>query len=875
MKSIPKKATVDNIEQSWIEQWQNWQIYYFNQSVEKTQIYSIDTPPPTVSGSLHIGHVFSYTHTDIIARYKRMQGFSVFYPMGFDDNGLPTERRVQNYYGVICDPSKNYQKDFQPRLTNNKSKTTKIADYQKISRQNFIELCNKLSSQDEKQFKDLWQFLGLSTDWRYTYQTIDTRSRTIAQWFFLENLQRGEAYQGQAPVLWDVTFQTAVAQAELEAREYAGHYYSIPFFASNNKPIIISTTRPELLISCVAVIAHPDDSRYKSLFGKTIKSPLFDVEVPLLAHPLAEIDKGTGLVMCCTFGDLTDVIWWRELALPNRSLMSKNGRLITENVNWLTNSKAKKIAQQINGKTIFTARDIIVTALKDSNLLIGNPEPTVRMTNFYEKGQKPLEIVSSRQWYIKNGGTDKKLQQKLLRAGEKLNFKPSHMAARYKNWVEGLKGDWLISRQRWFGVPFPIWYKINSQDEILYDEILTPQYEDLPIDPEIHIPKGYKANQRGQADGFIAEKDIMDTWATSSLTPMIPNDILGNPELFAKTYPFDLRPQGQDIIRTWLFSTIVRSYLQFNKLPWQTAALSGFILDPDRKKMSKSKGNVITPKDLLIKYSSDGVRYWAATSKLGIDAPLDEEQMKNGRKLATKILNASKFVLNIIGTNNLNKADSLFLTNKLTQKLDISLIQELNIAIKKATTALEKYDHAKALELIENFFWNFCDNYIELVKNRAYGGETFSNKQINSAKSTLYIALSTILKMFALYTPFVTEEAWSWFHNSSIHIQKWPEIIITPNIEATKTNKTNNSEPNIFSNASEIISQIRGLKTQAQASMKTPIQNLSITAKPDIIRNLKLIENDIIASGNILSDIIYIEMNTNILVSGKVIIIER
>jgi valyl-tRNA synthetase len=798
-----------------------------------------------------------------------MQGFDVFYPLGFDDNGLPTERRVQNFYGVKCDPSLPYQENYKPKYEGNAEKL-KDADFEKISRQNFIELCNRLSSEDEKEFRDLWQLLGLSVDWKYTYQTIDDRSRAIAQSYFLDNLERSEAYLGEAPGLWDVTFQTAVAQAELEARPYPGHYYSIPFFINSNENndikqeyITIETTRPELLISCAAVIAHPDDERYKHLFGKTLFIPLFNVEVPVFAHPLAEIEKGSGAVMCCTFGDLTDVIWWRELELENRSVMGQNGRLNTENADWLKTDRAGEIAESLNGKTAFAAREIMKDRFQENDLLLEQPKATERMANFYEKGVKPLEIVTSRQWYIKNGGTDGALKEKLLEMGGQLDFIPSHMGVRYQNWVEGLKGDWLISRQRFFGVPFPVWYKIDEEGETDFTQILRPKKSDLPLDPELVAPPGFSESQRGKAGGFIAEKDIMDTWATSSLTPVIPNSIKAengeaDKEFFEKIYPMDLRPQGQDIIRTWLFSTVVRSFLQNKILPWKKAAISGFILDPDRKKMSKSKGNVVTPKALLEKYSSDGVRYWAASSKLGIDAMFDEDEMKVGRKLATKVLNASKFVLTIIG-------DEKCSLNDIIQPIDKSLIAELDNAIQGATQAFEAYDHAKALEIVEGFFWNFCDNFIELVKTRAYGNEGFSPTESKSAKAALFFSLESVLKMLAPFIPYSTEEAWSWFHSSSIHKETW-----TGKIDGFEMNE------NILQIAASVISQIRGLKSEAKVSQKSEIKNVKIFASSELQELIKLSLVDISATGNVVDDIIFNENGANgesgaILVKGEII----
>ena len=836
--STPERVGVEGLEEKWALAWETDGTYKFRRDVDKAQVFSIDTPPPTVSGSLHVGHVFSYTHTDVVARFQRMRGKEVYYPMGWDDNGLPTERRVQNYFGVRCDPSLPYVDDFTPPYEGGDNKSSKAADQIPISRKNFIELCEKLTAEDELQFEALWRQLGVSVDWDQTYQTISPASQKVSQQAFLNNLSRGEAYQSMAPTLWDVTFRTAVAQAELEDRDQPGAYHRIGFEGPDGK-VFIETTRPELIPACVALVAHPDDERYQPLFGKTVKTPLFGVEVPVLAHRLAQIDKGSGIAMICTFGDLTDVIWWRELDLPNRAIIGWDGRLLETAPDVINTPDALSVYAELAGKTVFSAKTRIVELLQESGDMVGEPKPITHPVKFFEKGDRPLEIVSTRQWYIRNGGRDAELRERLLELGKELKFHPDFMRVRYENWVNGLTGDWLISRQRFFGVPIPVWYALDANGEPDFDRVLVPANELLPIDPSTDVPAGYTESHRGVANGFIGEVDIMDTWATSSLTPQLGGGWLDDPEKFEKVFPYSLRPQGQDIIRTWLFSTVLRSQQEHGVLPWADAGISGWILDPDRKKMSKSKGNVVTPNDLLVEHSSDAVRYWASSARLGTDAAFDTGMMKIGRRLAIKVLNAAKFVLSFDAPNQ---------DAKVTEPIDQSLLLNLAEVVRDATVAFENYDHTKALELSEKFFWNFTDDYLELVKERAYGQGDFNSDEQASALVALRQALLTLLRLFAPFLPFATDEVWSWWQSGkgSIHRSSWP----TPE---ELNQGLDSSNIDLLDLASQALFGTRKAKSDAKASMKADVISANLVAPRDMVARLELLSPDLKAAGRIAS----------------------
>jgi valyl-tRNA synthetase len=811
---IPEKPGLEGLEATWSARWQADGTYAFDRSAPREGVYSIDTPPPTVSGELHIGHVFSYTHTDAVARFHRMRGKAVFYPMGWDDNGLPTERRVQNYYGVRCDPGLLYDPDFVPPSEPPKDPIA-------VSRPNFVELCLQLTIQDEKVFEQLWRTLGLSVDWAHTYATVGEVAQRASQRSFLRMLDGGHVYQRTAPTLWDIDFRTAVSQAELEDRDRPGAYHRIAFPPADGPgpAVEIETTRPELLAACVALVAHPDDERYRPLFDTFVDTPLYGARVPVVAHELADPEKGSGIAMVCTFGDTTDVVWWRELHLPTRTIIGRDGRLLP--VAWGSEGwestdpiEAATHYDELVGKTVRQAQTRVVEQLAESGAMIGEPTPITHPVKFYEKGDRPLEIVSSRQWFVRT----LPLRDKLLQRGEELNWYPPYMAHRFRTWVEGLNGDWNISRQRFFGVPFPVWYPVGPDGEADFSAPIPASEDQLPLDPSTEVPPGYTAEQRGVPGGFVGDPDVMDTWATSSLTPQIAGRWEDDPDLFARVFPMDLRPQAHDIIRTWLFSTVVRSEIEQGSLPWRNAAISGWVLDPNRKKMSKSKGNVVTPLPLLEQHGADAVRYWAANGRPGTDTAVDEGQMKVGRRLAIKVLNASRFALGRLADD----AGQIDVPGPeaITAPLDRAMAAGLAGVVAEATAAFEGYDYARAIERTEAFFWSFCDDYLELVKTRAYGDPTQPGPA--SARAALALALSVQLRLFAPFLPFVTEEVWSWWRSGSVHRAAWPS-------QSELVGPASGADVGVLEVTAEVLGAVRRAKTTAKQSMRAAVAVLTVT----------------------------------------------
>lgn len=842
-KGLDDKFNPATIEGRCMAFWEDEKVYAYDKNASRENTYVVDTPPPTVSGSLHIGHIMSYTQADVKVRYQRMKGKSIFYPIGWDDNGLPTERRVQNYYKIACNPELPYDPNFRP-VHDPKSDTR-----QEVSRKNFIEACEMLTAEDEKAFEEIFHRIGHSYDWNLKYSTIGKTAIRVSQESFLDLVEKGFAHSVESPTMWDVTFQSAVAQAEIEDREMESFFHDIRFGVEGEPDTFftIATTRPEFLPACIAVVAHPDDERYKKYFGKKAIVPLFNIPVPIVASEHAEMDKGTGIMMVCTFGDAADVAWWKQSGLPIKQIIGLDGRILPNVYGEgafvsLDVPKAKNYYDQLIGLKVKDARAKIVSFLRESGDLLAEPKPIVHPVKFYEKGNQPLEFVSSRQWFVDILNYKKELIEK----GREIKWYPAHMQTRYETWVDGLNQDWCISRQRFFGVPFPVWYQLDSFGHTNYDKPIFAKRTQLPVDPMVDVPEGYTEAMRGKPNGFAGEKDIMDTWATSALTPQIAMAVA--PEGHHISLPFDVRPQAHDIIRTWAFYTIMKDFAHENKRPWNEAHISGFVLDPDRKKMSKSKGNVVTPIDLLEKHSSDAVRYWAARARLGIDAAFEEQIMEQGRKLCNKFFNASRFVFNIVTSSGIDVSKDY--AHNITAPIDRAWISKMIETAQSSVKAFEANDYSFALEVTEKCFWNFCDNYLEIVKGRAYGTDS------TSAVSSLMLSIDLFTLLFAPFLVFLSEEIYQarpWGKDEkSIHIHAFPTGIDLAFLQTSTT---------VYDKAMTLVESVRKIKAEEKRSLRTPVLTLSVSADEKTVEALKQAQTDIENALNVKEHNISFEAN--------------
>jgi len=849
---VSKHFDAPEAEARWDAEWQASGVYRWDPARAREETYVVDTPPPTASGSLHIGHVFSYTQADVMVRFKRMLGMNIFYPMGWDDNGLPTERRVQNYYHVRCDPNTPYEAGLEVEEATAKvrKKPARL-----VSRPNFIEICYGLINEDEDHFRALWRRLGLSVDWDQEYQTIDDHCRRTAQLSFLDLWQKGRVYSSEAPTMWDVDFQTAVAQAEAEDRPMPGAYHHIEFAVEgSDDSFVIATTRPELLAACVGVTAHPDDDRYKKFFGSHAITPLFKAPVPIFPSELADPEKGTGVLMVCTFGDATDVQWWREQSLALRQVVGRNGRMLpiefgTDGFPSHDPAQANRYYAELEGKNVKQAQKRIVELLAEPEgsatgggpPLRSDPEPIEHPVKFYERGERPLEHLPTRQWFARL--MDHK--DALLAKGEEVDWYPPFMHARFRDWTENLSLDWCLSRQRYFGVPIPVWYPLDAAGEPDYENPIIAEASALPVDPTVDIPPGHEASGRGEPGGFVGDPDVFDTWFTSSLSPQISSHWGDDPARHAKLFPADVRPQGHDIIRTWAFYTIAKAFLHEDTIPWKNAMISGWILDPDRKKMSKSKGKTMTPLPLLEKYSADAGRYWAASARLGSDTVFDEKVWGIGKRLVTKIFNAGKFVLAQTGE-----------THSISVELDRAFVAKLAKLAAISRREFEVYNYAHSLQETETFFWtHFTDTYLELVKARARkhaDGATGSDLvESASAVASLRLGLSVLLRLFAPVLPYITEEIWSWSFaeetgHPSIHQAPWPGqadfAAVAPPEDASS-----------FDLAVAAHAAINKAKADAEVSMGREVEKLTLLAGAETLERLGPVLGDVVDAARCLS----------------------
>ena len=716
---LPKNYDPKLAEKKWQMFWEEEDVFVFKPSTKK-KTYSIDTPPPTVSGKMHIGHAFSYSQQDIIARYQRMKGLNVFFPFGTDDNGLPTEKLVEKKKNILST---------------------------KLKREEFAAICNSVIKEEKPVFIQSWKNIGMSADFKRSYSTINEHCQITSQASFINLFNKGKIYQQESPVTWCMSCQTAIAQAEFESVDLNSTFNDIAF-KCEGKELIISTTRPEMLPACVALFYHPDDKRYKGLQGKKAEVPIFDYEVPILADENVVLDKGTGLMMVCTFGDKEDVDKWFRHKLDLRIVFEHYGKM-------------NELAGEFRGLKIKEARKAIIDALREKGAWKGQKEIT-HAVNVHERCKTEIEFLKTKQWYIKL--LDKK--QELLDAGAQITWYPEHMKVRYNHWVQNLSWDWCISRQRHFGIPIPVWKCLGC------GEYIVPELKELPMDPMVDLPK--KKCKCG-AKEFRGESDVLDTWATSSVTPEIASNWVHKGEYDFKydDKPFSLRPQAHDIIRTWLFYTVVKSVLHHKRIPWERVMISGHAQDPQGRKMSKSLGNIVEPMEMIAKYSADALRFWAAGSKLGDDLPFMEKDLLTGQKFVVKLFNASKFaIMHLEDYDNKGKVWEVF---------DKWILSKLHKVIMNSTLSLEKYEYSRTKQEVEVFFWHvLCDNYLEIVKDRLYNPDNRGVRERKSAQKALYDSILGVLKLMAPIMPHITEEVYQMYFvdkekEKSIHVSTWPE----------------------------------------------------------------------------------------------------
>jgi valyl-tRNA synthetase len=793
--NFPKKYKSQEVEQKIRELWNKEDIYRYDKESEKP-CFSVDTPPPYVSSShLHVGHAMSYSQAEFVVRFKRMQGHNIHYPMGFDDNGLPTERYVEKKYKI------------------NKSK---------INRREFIDLCLKETKLGIQTYRELWEILGISVDWSLSYSTIDERSRRTSQRSFVELAREGLIERRDEPMLWCYRCSTAIAQAEVETLEMPSKLYDVAFQSVDGQEIVISTTRPELIPACVSLYVNPGDQRYQSLVGADVRVPLFNYQVKVRTHPDVDPAFGTGFMMVCTWGDVEDVIKWKEHKLDTRTVFDEYGRL-------------NELAKPFTGLPMDKARKEIIAALDKEGLLKGSKD-MIHNVGVHDRCSTPIEFNHTLQWFI--SVLDKKSE--LLDRGNELNWHPDFMKSRYDDWIKGLKWDWCISRQRYYGVPFPVWY-CNKCDAPLF-----PPIQSLPVDPTVDpAPEGATCEKCGGTE-FTGEKDVMDTWMTSSLTPLInARWAYDDEELMKRIYPQSIRVQAFEIIRTWLFYTVVKSHYHTGTLPWTDVMISGWGLDSKGKKMSKRAGNFVEPMTVIQKYSADALRYWSAHSTLGTNRRYNEQEVAEGKRLMTKLWNAAKFVAGYLYNE---EGAPRTLSQGTPTLIDRWIISRLMATIKSSTDYFEKFEYSHSLDVTERFFFTeLCDNYLEIVKERFWNPDKFDPQQVEAARFTLYTALLNVLKLFAPFIPYITEELYqiifrdSFEETKSIHVSSWPKYD-----ESLVDTDADTSGRLLI----DVLTGVRRWKTSQQVHPTFPLREMVITTDPETAVGVKRLNDDLKAAAH-------------------------